>query len=260
VVVENVERLMSEEGLSPLEATRKSMDQITGALVGIGLVLAAVFVPMAFLTGSTGVIYRQFTATIVSAMALSVLVAIVLTPALCATLLKPLKKGEHHGEKGFFKWFNAKFDSGNARYQGTVRRMLARSGRFLLVYAALAGAIHGSEVGAIAGFIVGFLYDTALTTPFGLTAAVAALVGAGGGLLPFLVRDPTWWSISLAAAVATAGGVLALPVAMILVGTPSGIGGAVAGLAAVAAAVNLLLSIPMIPVVRWTLRDARLSD
>jgi len=141
VVVENVERLMSEEGLSPLEATRKSMDQITGALVGIGLVLAAVFVPMAFLTGSTGVIYRQFTATIVSAMALSVLVAIVLTPALCATLLKPLKKGEHHGEKGFFKWFNAKFDSGNARYQGTVRRMLARSGRFLLVYAALAGAM-----------------------------------------------------------------------------------------------------------------------
>ena len=141
VVVENVERLMSEEGLSPLEATRKSMDQITGALVGIGLVLAAVFVPMAFLTGSTGVIYRQFTATIVSAMALSVLVAIVLTPALCATLLKPLKKGEHHGEKGFFKWFNAKFDSGNARYQGTVRRMLARSGRFLLIYAALAGAM-----------------------------------------------------------------------------------------------------------------------
>ena len=141
VVVENVERLMSEEGLSPLEATRKSMDQITGALVGIGLVLAAVFVPMAFLTGSTGVIYRQFTATIVSAMALSVLVAIVLTPALCATLLTPLKKGEHHGEKGFFKWFNAKFDSGNARYQSTVRRMLARSGRFLLVYAALAGAM-----------------------------------------------------------------------------------------------------------------------
>src|SRR3546814_1816425 len=87
---------MGEEGLSPLEATRKSMDQITGALVGIGLVLSAVFVPMAFMSGSTGVIYRQFSATIVSAMLLSVLVAIVLTPALCATMLKPLKKGEHH--------------------------------------------------------------------------------------------------------------------------------------------------------------------
>ncbi|MEZ5485180.1 MAG: efflux RND transporter permease subunit [Lysobacteraceae bacterium] len=141
VVVENVERLMSEEGLSPVEATRKSMDQITGALVGIGLVLAAVFVPMAFLEGSTGVIYRQFTATIVSAMGLSVLVAIVLTPALCATLLKPLKKGEHHGEKGFFRWFNQKFDAGNRGYRKQVRGILARSGRFLLVYVGLAVAM-----------------------------------------------------------------------------------------------------------------------
>ena len=132
--------------------------------------------------------------------------------------------------------------------------------QFALLYAALAGAIHGAEVGAIAGFVVGFFYDTALTTPFGLTAAVAALVGAGGGLLPFLVRDPTWWSISLAAAAATAGGVLVLPAAMILVGTPSGIGGAVVGLAIVAGALNLLLSIPMIPAVRWTLRDARMRD
>jgi multidrug efflux pump len=138
VVVENVERLMSEEGLSPLEATRKSMDQITGALVGIGMVLAAVFIPMAFLTGSTGVIYRQFTATIVAAMGLSVLVAIVLTPALCATMLKPLKKGEHHGEKGFFGWFNKKFDAGNRKYQGFVGTMLRRSGRFLFIYALLA--------------------------------------------------------------------------------------------------------------------------
>ncbi|MBW8366378.1 MAG: efflux RND transporter permease subunit [Arenimonas sp.] len=138
VVVENVERLMSEEGLSPLEATRKSMDQITGALVGIGMVLAAVFIPMAFLTGSTGVIYPQFTATIVSAMGLSVLVAIVLTPALCATMLKPLKKGEHHGEKGFFGWFNKKFDAGNKKYQGFVGMMLRRSGRFLVLYGLLA--------------------------------------------------------------------------------------------------------------------------
>jgi len=138
VVVENVERLMSEEGLTPLEATRKSMDQITGALVGIGMVLAAVFIPMAFLTGSTGVIYRQFTATIVSAMGLSVLVAIVLTPALCATMLKPLRKGEHHGEKGFFGWFNKKFDAGNRKYQGFVGTMLRRSGRFLVLYGLLA--------------------------------------------------------------------------------------------------------------------------
>jgi multidrug efflux pump len=141
VVVENVERLMSEEGLSPVEATRKSMDQITGALIGIALVLAAVFVPMAFLTGSTGVIYRQFSATIVSAMALSVLVAIVLTPALCATILKPLKKGEHHGERGFFRWFNRTFDRGSTAYQGAVGYMLARTGRFMLVFLALAGVM-----------------------------------------------------------------------------------------------------------------------
>ncbi|MGQ9427619.1 efflux RND transporter permease subunit [Gilvimarinus sp. F26214L] len=137
VVVENVERLMSEEGLSPLEATRKSMDQITGALVGIGLVLSAVFVPMAFMSGSTGVIYRQFSATIVSAMALSVLVAIVLTPALCATFLKPLKKGEHHGETGFFGWFNRTFDKGSARYERGVFGILARKGRFMAIFVAL---------------------------------------------------------------------------------------------------------------------------
>ncbi len=137
VVVENVERVMSEEGLSPVEATRKSMDQITGALVGIGIVLAAVFVPMAFIAGSTGVIYRQFSATIVSAMALSVLVAIVLTPALCATFLKPLKKGEHHGEKGFFRWFNQKFERNSERYRNGVTHMLARSGRFMAIYVAL---------------------------------------------------------------------------------------------------------------------------
>jgi multidrug efflux pump len=137
VVVENVERLMSEEGLSPVEATRKSMDQITGALVGIGLVLSAVFVPMAFLGGSTGIIYRQFSATIVSAMALSVLVAIVLTPALCATILKPLGKGEHHGETGFFRWFNRGFERSSERYREGVLGILARSGRFMAVFAVL---------------------------------------------------------------------------------------------------------------------------
>ena len=137
VVVENVERLMSEEGLSPVEATRKSMDQITGALVGIGLVLAAVFVPMAFLGGSIGVIYRQFSATIVSAMALSVLVAIVLTPALCATMLKPLKKGEHRRTKGFFGLFNRTFEKGSSTYRSGVQAILARSGRFMAIFAAL---------------------------------------------------------------------------------------------------------------------------
>ncbi|OZB52508.1 MAG: hydrophobe/amphiphile efflux-1 family RND transporter [Stenotrophomonas sp. 14-69-23] len=146
VVVENVERIMSEEGLSPLEATRKSMGQITGALVGIGLVLSAVFVPMAFMSGSTGVIYRQFSATIVSAMALSVLVAIVLTPALCATMLKPLKKGEHHvahrGLAGrFFNGFNNGFDRTSSTYQRGVRGILARPWRFMAVFVALAVAM-----------------------------------------------------------------------------------------------------------------------
>ncbi|MGB2682259.1 MAG: efflux RND transporter permease subunit, partial [Candidatus Competibacter sp.] len=141
VVVENVERLMSEEGLSPKEAAHKSMDQITGALVGIGLVLSAVFVPMTFLGGATGVIYRQFSGTIVAAMGLSVLVAIVLTPALCATLLKPLHKGEHHGARGFFGWFNRNFDRTGRWYQGGVRGILARPIRFVLVFLALVAAM-----------------------------------------------------------------------------------------------------------------------
>lgn len=95
IMVENVERIMREDGLSPLEATRKSMDQITGALIGIALVLSAVFVPMAFFGGSTGAVYRQFSLTIVSVMTLSVIVALALTPALCAILLKPVHKGNH---------------------------------------------------------------------------------------------------------------------------------------------------------------------
>lgn len=138
VVVENVERVMSEEGLTPLEATRKSMDQITGALIGIGVVLSAVFVPMAFLGGSTGVIYQQFSATIVSAMALSVLVAIVLTPALCATMLKPIAKGHQISESGFFGWFNRNFDRGNRKYQRAVRGIVSRPARFMLVFAVMA--------------------------------------------------------------------------------------------------------------------------
>ncbi len=134
VVVENVERVMAEEGLSPREATRKSMDQITGALVAIALVLGAVFVPMAFFGGSIGVIYRQFSITLVSAMGLSVLVALILTPALCATILKPLPKSGHVEHKGFFKWFNKKFDQGRDRHERGLAAMLARPRRSMLVY------------------------------------------------------------------------------------------------------------------------------
>ncbi|MFN4360346.1 MAG: efflux RND transporter permease subunit [Hylemonella sp.] len=137
VVVENVERVMAEEGLSPKEATRKSMGQISGALVGIALVLSAVFVPMAFFGGSTGVIYRQFSITIVSAMVLSVLVAMVLTPALCATMLKPIDKSHQAPRTGFFGWFNRRFDSATNSYQGVVQRMLSKRGRHLLVYGVL---------------------------------------------------------------------------------------------------------------------------
>ncbi|HEY9224184.1 MAG TPA: efflux RND transporter permease subunit [Variovorax sp.] len=145
VVVENVERVMSEEGLSPKEATKKSMAEITPALVGIALVLSAVFIPMAFFGGSTGVIYRQFSITIVSAMVLSVLVALTLTPALCATLLKPVPKGAHspHGapRKGplgyvdrFFAGFNKRFDRSADRYTGIVGSIVRRGKRSLLVY------------------------------------------------------------------------------------------------------------------------------
>ncbi|MGL4869611.1 MAG: efflux RND transporter permease subunit [Aeromonas veronii] len=142
VVVENVERLMSEEDLSPLEATRKSMTQITGALVGIALVLSAVFVPMAFFGGSTGAIYRQFSLTIVSAMVLSVLVALILTPALCATLLKPMKHGEFGAKRGFFGWFNRAFDAGTNRYQSGVRKVIKQGGRYGIIYAAMLAVLY----------------------------------------------------------------------------------------------------------------------
>ncbi|WP_454887403.1 efflux RND transporter permease subunit [Sphingomonas oryzagri] len=133
VVVENVERLIQEEKLSPKEAALKSMDEISGALVGIGLVLSAVFLPMAFFGGSTGVIYRQFSITIVSSMALSVLVALILTPALCATILKPANEAHEH-KKGFFGWFNRTFESGRESYGGVVEKVERRWGRSLLIY------------------------------------------------------------------------------------------------------------------------------
>jgi len=140
VVVENVERVMHEDGLPPREATRKSMGQITGALIGIALVLSAVFVPMAFFAGSTGAIYRQFSITIVSAMVLSVVVAIVLTPALCATMLKP-GHTDPSKKKGPFGWFNRGFDKTNNFYQGSVGHVVNRKWRYLFVYGILVAAL-----------------------------------------------------------------------------------------------------------------------
>jgi hydrophobe/amphiphile efflux-1 (HAE1) family protein len=147
VVVENVERIMSEEGLPPKEATRKSMDQITSALIGIGLVLAAVFGPMAFFGGSTGVIYRQFSVTIIASMLLSVVVALILSPVLCASLLKPVEKGHEAAEAGFslfrpfFLWFDRGFFRVRDKYQALVGHMLTRKLRFLLIYLLIVGAL-----------------------------------------------------------------------------------------------------------------------
>jgi multidrug efflux pump len=138
VVVENVERVMQEEGLSAREATRKSMEQITGALIGIALVLTAVFLPMSFFGGSTGVIYRQFSITMMSAMVLSVVVALIFTPALCATLLKPPSES-HHGKGGIFGWFNRTFERGSQKYERGVRRVLNRTGRYMIVFVVIVG-------------------------------------------------------------------------------------------------------------------------
>jgi hydrophobe/amphiphile efflux-1 (HAE1) family protein len=147
VVVENVERIMSEEGLPPKEATRKSMDQITSALIGIGLVLAAVFGPMAFFGGSTGVIYRQFSVTIIASMLLSVAVALILSPVLCASLLKPVEKGHEAAEAGFslfrpfFLWFDRGFFRVRDKYQVLVGHMLTRKLRYLFIYLLIVGAL-----------------------------------------------------------------------------------------------------------------------
>ncbi|MCA0993935.1 efflux RND transporter permease subunit [Alloyangia pacifica] len=167
VVVENVERIMEEEGLGPREATRKSMGQITGALVGIALVLSAVFVPMAFFGGSTGIIYRQFSITIVSAMGLSVLVALTLTPALCATILKP--KHGHGTARGPLGWFNKGFDKLTGGYAGTVGHIIKRPLRMLVVYGAL-------------GYGMVFLFNS---TPTGF------LPDEDQGILMTLIQGPT---------------------------------------------------------------------
>ncbi len=140
VVVENVERIMSEEGLSPLAATRKAMGQISGAIVGVTVVLVSVFVPLAFFSGAVGNIYRQFSAVMVVSILLSAFLALSLTPALCATLLQPVEAGHHHAKGGFFGWFNRGFSRVAKGYEGVVARLLRRAARWLIVYAAVIGA------------------------------------------------------------------------------------------------------------------------
>ena len=141
VVVENVERIMSEEGLSPLEATRKAMRQISGAIIGVTVVLVSVFVPLAFFAGSTGNIYRQFSAVMVASIAFSAFMALSLTPALCATLLKPVEAGHHHEKTGFFGWFNRGFTRTAKGYESLVARVLRRAARYLVIYAAIIAAV-----------------------------------------------------------------------------------------------------------------------
>lgn len=137
VVVENVERIMVEEGLPPREATRKAMPQISGAIVGITLVLSAVFLPLAFMSGSVGVIYRQFAVAMAVSIMFSGFLALSFTPALCATFLKPIPKGHHESKRGFFGWFNRTFDKITGRYEGWVARSLKRTGRMMLLFVVL---------------------------------------------------------------------------------------------------------------------------
>jgi multidrug efflux pump len=140
VVVENVERIMSEEGLPPLEATRKAMGQISGAIIGVTVVLISVFVPLAFFSGSVGNIYRQFATVMGVSIAFSAFMALSLTPALCATLLKPVQAGHHHEKKGFFGWFNRAFARTAKGYEGGVAKLLPRAGRTLVIYLAIVAA------------------------------------------------------------------------------------------------------------------------
>ena len=140
VVVENVERIMSEEGLPPLQATRKAMGQISGAIIGVTVVLISVFVPLAFFSGSVGNIYRQFAAVMGMSIAFSAFMALSLTPALCATLLKPVEAGHAHAKTGFFGWFNRGFSRTAKGYEGGVAKLLPRAGRTLVIYAAIVAA------------------------------------------------------------------------------------------------------------------------
>ena len=153
VVVENVERIMAEEGLPPKEATRKAMSQITGAIIGITLVLVAVFIPMAFFPGSVGIIYRQFSITMVAAIAFSALLAMSLTPALCATLLKPVTAGHGHARRGVFGWFNRMLDTSRDGYSRTVRFSVKRTGRLMLIYVALLVGLSWAFIRLPGGFL-----------------------------------------------------------------------------------------------------------
>ena len=173
VVIENVERLMHDEGLPPREATRKAMDQITGALIGITLVLTAVFVPMAFFSGSVGTIYRQFSLSLISAMVFSVFLAMSLTPALCATMLRPVEKGYKHEKRGFFGWFNRSFSAGTLKYQGSVAQCLKRPIRSFVIYALVVAAMVFMYVRLPSSFLpeedMGF-FITSIELPSGATA------------------------------------------------------------------------------------------
>ena len=169
VVVENVERIMSEEGLSPRDATRKAMRQITGAIIGITLVLMSVFVPMAFFPGSVGVIYRQFSVAMIAAIGLSSLLALSLTPALCATMLKRVAAGHHHSARGVFGWFNRRMEQAKNRYAEWVRWSILRGGRLMMIYAAMLIAVGFAFVRLPAGFLPvddqGFITADVLTPP-----------------------------------------------------------------------------------------------
>jgi multidrug efflux pump len=183
VVVENVERIMAEEGLPPKEATRKAMSQITGAIVGITLVLIAVFVPMAFFPGSVGIIYRQFSVTMVAAISFSALLALSLTPALCATLLKPVTAGHGHARKGMLGWFNRGLEAVKARYASTVGWSLGRTGRLMLIYAALLVGLTWAFIRLPGGFLPiddqGYITTDVLTpsdSSFGRTEAAVEQV------------------------------------------------------------------------------------
>ncbi|MFZ2305847.1 MAG: efflux RND transporter permease subunit [Rhodoferax sp.] len=153
VVVENVERIMSEEGLPPLAATRKAMGQISGAIIGVTVVLIAVFVPLAFFKGSVGNIYRQFSAVMVASIAFSAFMALSLTPALCATLLKQVEAGHHHAKTGFFGWFNRGFSSTAKSYEGLVARILKRAARYLVIYGAIIAVVGVVYVRLPASFL-----------------------------------------------------------------------------------------------------------
>jgi len=180
VVVENVERIMEEEGLAPAEATRKAMGQLTGALVGVAMVISAVFVPVAFSSGTVGAIYREFSLTIVAAMLLSVFVALTLTPALCATILRP-PRGRHADKKGFFGWFNRRFDSGRDKYVHGVRRVIGRWGRALVVYAVVIAAVGALFVRLPTSFVPnedqGYLFVQVQTPPGAVQARTGAALG-----------------------------------------------------------------------------------